>query len=84
MNQEMTKGLYSVISPSNANKYNELNPFRFKIVQLRNFLIIHFMLNYGLRISELMLLTTNSIKKSIQNHNFSLIITNKDNEHDSI
>ncbi|MCT9208361.1 site-specific integrase [Acinetobacter baumannii] len=82
MNQEMIKGLYSVISPSNANKYNELNPFRSKSVQLRNFLIIHLMLNYGLRIGELMLLTTNSIKKSIQNHNFSLIITNTDDEFD--
>ncbi len=30
MNQEMIKGLYSVISPSNSNKYNELNPFRSK------------------------------------------------------
>ena len=82
MNQEMIQGLYSVISPSNANKYNELNPFRSKSVQLRNFLIIHLMLNYGLRIGELMLLTTNSIKKSIQNHNFSLIITNTDDEFD--
>lgn len=82
MNQEMIKGLYSIISPSNSNKYNELNPFRSKSVQLRNFLIIHLMLNYGLRIGELMLLTTNSIKKSIQNHNFSLIITNTDDEFD--
>lgn len=82
MNQEMIKGLYSVISPSNSNKYNELNPFRSKNVQLRNFLIIHLMLNYGLRIGELMLLTTNSIKKSIQNHSFSLIITNTDDEFD--
>jgi integrase len=82
MNQEMIQGLYSVTSPSNANKYNELNPFRSKSVQLRNFLIIHLMLNYGLRIGELMLLTTNSIKKSIQNHNFSLIITNTDDEFD--
>ena len=40
------------------------------------------MLNYGLRIGELMLLTTNSIKKSIQNHSFSLIITNTDDEFD--
>ena len=82
MNQEMIKGLYSVISPSNSNRYNELNPFRSKNVQLRNFLIIHLMLNYGLRIGELMLLTTNSIKKSIQNHSFSLIITNTDDEFD--
>lgn len=73
MNQEMIKELYSVISPSNSNsnRYNELNPFRSKSVQPRNFLIIH-----------LMLITTNSIKKSIQNHSFSLIITNTDDEFD--
>ena len=82
MNDEMIKGLYLIISPSNSNKYNTLNPFKSKNVQLRNFLIIHLMLNYGLRIGELMLLTTNSIKKSIQNHNFSLIITNTDDEFD--
>ncbi len=82
MNDGMIRGLYLVISPSNSNKYNNLNPFKAKNVQLRNFLIIHLMLNYGLRIGELMLLTTNSIKKSIQNHNFSLIITNTDDEFD--
>ncbi|SSM53490.1 site-specific tyrosine recombinase XerC [Acinetobacter baumannii] len=82
MNDEMIKVLYLIISPSNSNKYNTLNPFKSKNVQLRNFLIIHLMLNYGLRIGELMLLTTNSIKKSIQNHNFSLIITNTDDEFD--
>lgn len=82
MNDEMIKGLYLIISPSNSSKINTLNPFKSKNVQLRNFLIIHLMLNYGLRIGELMLLTTNSIKKSIQNHNFSLIITNTDDEFD--
>ncbi|MCG5266908.1 site-specific integrase [Acinetobacter pittii] len=82
MTDEMIKGLYLIISPSNSTKYNTLNPFKSKNVQLRNFLIIHLMLNYGLRIGELMLLTTNSIKKSIQNHNFSLIITNTDDEFD--
>lgn len=82
MNQEMIKGLYLIISPNNSIKYNDLNPFKSKSVQLRNFLIIHLMLNYGLRVGELMLLTTKSIKKSIQNHNFSLIITNTDDEFD--
>ena len=82
MNQEMIKGLYLIISPNNSIKYNGLNPFKSKNVQLRNFLIIHLMLNYGLRIGELMLLTTKSIKKSMQNHNFSLIITNTDDEFD--
>ncbi len=82
MNQEMIKGLYLIVLPSNLSKYNNLNPFKSKNVQLRNFLIIHLMLNYGLRIGKLMLLTTNSIKKSIQKNNFSLIITNTDDEFD--
>ncbi|MBP2543198.1 integrase [Acinetobacter guillouiae] len=82
MNDEMIKGLYLIISPSKSDKYNTLNPFKSKKVQLRNFLIIHLMLNYGLRIGELMLLTINSIKKSIQNDNFSLIITNTDDDYD--
>lgn len=82
MNDEMLKGLYLIISPSKSDKYNALNPFKSKKVQLRNFLIIHLMLNYGLRIGELMLLTINSIKKSIQNDNFSLIITNTDDDYD--
>ena len=40
------------------------------------------MLNYGLRVGELMLLTVNSIKKSVLNDSYSLIITNTDDEHD--
>ncbi|MCM1959098.1 site-specific integrase [Acinetobacter modestus] len=82
MNDEMIKGLYLIIAPSKSEKYNSLNPFKSKNIQLRNFLIIHLMLNYGLRIGELMLLTINSIKKSIQSHNFSLIITNTDDDYD--
>lgn len=41
------------------------------------------MLNYGLRVGELMLLTIGSIKKSIQNQNFNLIITNTDDDFDN-
>lgn len=82
MTDEMLQTLYKIISPNNSNKTNELNPFKFKQAQLRNFLIIHLIVNYGLRVGELMLLTINSIKKSIQSHNYSLIITNTDDEFD--
>ena len=58
------------------------NPFKNRPTQFRNFLIIHLMLNYGLRVGELMLLTVNSIKKSVLNDSYSLIITNTDDEHD--
>ncbi|MGS0705387.1 site-specific integrase [Acinetobacter sp. ANC 3781] len=82
MTDEMLRALYQIISPNNSNKTNELNPFKLKQAQLRNFLIVHLMVNYGLRVGELMLLTINSIKKSIQSHSYSLIITNTDDEYD--
>lgn len=82
MNDEMLKTLYRIISPSSRNKHNELNIFKSHNIQLRNFLIVHLMLNYGLRVGELLLLTIHSIKKSIQNNHYSLIIANLDDEYD--
>ena len=40
------------------------------------------MINYGLRVGELMLLTTKSIKKSINSDVYNLIITNTEDEYD--
>jgi hypothetical protein len=40
------------------------------------------MINYGLRVGELMLLTTKSIKKSINSNTYNLIITNTEDEYD--
>lgn len=40
---------------------NELNPFRTLFLQFRTYLIHRLMFNYGLRISEVLLLTTESI-----------------------
>lgn len=82
MTDEMVVDLYRVISPSKLNLNNNLNPFKIKEIQFRNFLMVHFMLNYGLRVGELMLLTVNSIKKSIQSDSYNLIITNTDDEFD--
>jgi len=76
MTDEMVKALYQVIAPSKLTRINPLNPFKLHDAQFRNFLIVHLMLNYGLRIGELMLLTVRSIKKSIQNSSYNLIITN--------
>lgn len=67
MNNDMIQDLYSIIKPNKA-KSNNLNPFTSMHAQLRNFLIIHILLNYGLRIGELMLLTIDSIKKSMYNN----------------
>lgn len=83
MTSEMVEALYETITPSKSNKINSFNPFKDRPTQFRNFLIIHLMLNYGLRVGELMLLTVNSIKESRLNESYSLIITNTDDEHDN-
>lgn len=86
MNNEMIEELYRIIYPGYSKKINQLNPFSNFKVQLRNFLIVYIMLNYGLRIGEVMLLTINSIKKSIIKVNepqkFNMIITNTEDEFD--
>lgn len=83
LTQEMAVLLYKIIRPDQATNINLDNPFSTKSHQLRNFLIVHLMMNYGLRVGELMLLTKRSIKKSLNSDSYSLIITNTDDEHDS-
>ncbi|MNV48197.1 site-specific tyrosine recombinase XerC [compost metagenome] len=75
--------LYKIIRPNQTANINTDNPFSTKSHQLRNFLMVHLMMNYGLRVGELMLLTKRSIKKSLNSDSYSLIITNTDDEHDS-
>lgn len=83
LNNEMVVVLYKIIRPDQIANVNIDNPFSKKSHQLRNFLIVHLMINYGLRIGELMLLTKRSIKKSLNSDSYSLIITNTDDEYDS-
>ena len=83
LTNEMVVMLYKIIRPDQAANINKDNPFSTKSHQLRNFLIVHLMMNYGLRVGELMLLTKRSIKKSINSDSYSLIVTNTDDEHDS-
>ncbi|MBL8286319.1 MAG: site-specific integrase, partial [Acinetobacter johnsonii] len=80
---DMLKDLYKVIAPSKSTLINPLNSFKLHDAQFRNFLIVHLMLNYGLRVGELMLLTVNSIKKSLQGKTYSLIIVNTEDEFDN-
>ncbi len=80
---DMLKDLYKVIAPSKSTLINPLNPFKLHDAQFMNFLIVHLMLNYGLRVGELMLLTVNSIKKSLQGKTYSLIIVNTEDEFDN-
>lgn len=82
MTNEIVRVLYETITPSSAKNINCNNPFKNRSTQFRNFLIVHLLLNYGLRVGELMLLTVNSIKKSVLNDSYSLIITNTDDEYD--
>lgn len=77
---EMVMAFYQIITPSSASKKNPLNPFPAGEIQLRNFLICRLLLNYGLRVSELLLLECHSIKPNIQGDQFSLIVTTVDED----
>lgn len=70
LTEEMQKALRSIISPK------ALEPlFKSNEAQLRNFLIVRLLLNYGLRTGELLLLTLGSIKPDVKTHNTHLLIT---------
>ena len=80
---EMVAAIYKIITPSSYKRKNELNPFSTNSVQLRNYLIVRILLNYGLRVGELMLLELESIKTNMRGDKYSLIITNtSDGNHD--
>ncbi|WP_338381590.1 integrase [Escherichia coli] len=78
MSGAMVLSLYGIITPSSAQKHNPLNPFPSGQLQFRNFLIIRLLLNYGLRIGELLLLECSSIKPNLKGDKFSLIVTTVD------
>ncbi|MBG3078779.1 site-specific integrase [Proteus mirabilis] len=80
MTLDMVKKFYTIITPSSSSKMNILNPFPIRQIQLRNFLICRLLINYGLRVGELLLLECNSIKPNLRGDKFSLIITSLDNE----
>ncbi|WP_370451458.1 site-specific integrase [Buttiauxella sp. B2] len=65
----------NIIAPCSTRKHNLLNPFPSGYIQFRNFLIVRLLLNYGLRIGELLLLECSSIKSNIKGDKFSLIVT---------
>lgn len=82
MTSDMVMSIYRIITPNSNKKTNLLNPFPTVNIQLRNFLIVRLLLNYGLRISELLLLECNSIKRNIRGDKYSLIITSTDEVED--
>jgi integrase len=82
MTSDMVMSVYKIITPNSIGNTNILNPFPTGNIQLRNFLIVRILLNYGLRISELLLLECNSIKRNIRGDKYSLIITSTDEAED--
>ncbi|ALF58908.1 site-specific integrase [Psychrobacter urativorans] len=78
LTEEMKEALYSIISPKALETL-----FKNKDAQLRNFLIVHLLLNYGLRTGELLLLTLNSIKTDLKTHNTYLLITDTQDRTDT-
>lgn len=77
LTEGMKQALYSIISPKAPEPL-----FKSKEAQLRNFLIVHLLLNYGLRTGELLLLTLNSIKTDLKTRNTYLLITDTHDETD--
>ncbi|WP_421009514.1 site-specific integrase [Klebsiella aerogenes] len=75
MTGDMVENVYRIVVPSSKHKNNLLNPFPYGFIQLRNYLIMRLMLNYGLRVGELLLLECSSVKVSIKGDKFSLIIS---------
>ena len=77
---DMVRRFYEIIRPESSFKPNPLNPFPAGEVQFRNYLICRLLLNYGLRVSELLLLEKHSIKTNIQGGQFSIIVTSVDDD----
>ncbi|ELX9823729.1 TPA: site-specific integrase [Escherichia coli] len=75
MTGDMVENVYRIVVPSSKHKNNFLNPFPSGFIQFRNYLIMRLMLNYGLRVGELLLLECVSVKASIKGDKFSLIIS---------
>ena len=82
LNEEQLAFIYEVIRPETIKTKNPLNPFPAGNLQIRNFLIVHLLFNYGLRVSELLLIELSSLKSNIQGTKFSLIITSASGESD--
>nr|WP_315298828.1 site-specific integrase [Raoultella terrigena] len=77
---DMVRKFYEVIRPGSSSNPNPINPFPAGEIQFRNYLICRLLLNYGLRVSELLLLEKCSIKPNIQDGQFSIIVTSVDDD----
>lgn len=79
LTQEMRDALYKVISPTNVENTIFLSNF----AKFRNYLILHLLLNYGLRSGELLLLSLKSIKTDLRTNNTYMVITDTNDGSDT-
>lgn len=81
LNSEMVKDLFRILRPTTNKQPNPENPFKRLETQFRNYIILRLLINYGLRIGELLLLETSSIKRTSRG-TYALVITNTEDEDD--
>lgn len=74
LTNQMTVDLFELLRPSTAKQPNKNNPFKKSQSQFRNFLIYRLLINYGLRVSELLLLELDSLKRTSRG-TYALVIT---------
>lgn len=74
LTKRMKVSFDEIILPSTPTKNNPKNVFKDNAVQFRNFLIVRLLINYGLRASELLLLSLKSIKPNLDSSGKHLVI----------
>lgn len=74
LTEYMQDSFYEIILPSTPTRSNPKNVFKDNATQFRNFLIARLLINYGLRASELLLLSLKSIKPNVNSSSKSLVI----------
>lgn len=81
LTSEMLKDLLRILRPTTNKQPNPDNPFKRVETQFRNYIILRLLINYGLRIGELLLLETSSIKRTSRG-TYALVITNPEDDDD--
>lgn len=76
INPKILNCIFKIVRPSiKSENVNIDNPWLNIDLQIRNYIIIKILLEYGLRSSELLLLTLDSIKPNLTNNRYSLVIS---------
>ena len=77
----MIKDLFKILRPTTIKQPIPDNPFKRVETQFRNYLALRLLINYGLRIAELLLLEISSIKRTSRG-TYALVITNTEEDDD--